>query len=143
MMEKLWGDNFFDPATRKWTKRDTGAETCKRGFVQFVYDPIKTIIESCMNDNKTKLFGLLDKLGIGLKSEQKDLTGKALMKATMQTWIPAHEVSTSLLPPFWAKTSHHEIENTPFCPIACSNRVNTGMLASTSVCGGGVQAKAV
>jgi elongation factor 2 len=114
MMEKLWGDNFFDPATRKWTKRDTGAETCKRGFVQFVYDPIKTIIESCMNDNKTKLFGLLDKLGIGLKSEQKDLTGKALMKATMQTWIPAHEALLEMM--IWhlpspAKAQKYRVEN--------------------------------
>ena len=21
MMEKLWGDNFFDPSTKKWTKK--------------------------------------------------------------------------------------------------------------------------
>ena len=52
MMEKLWGDNFFDPATKKWTKKATNAATCKRGFVQFVYEPIKTIIDACMADNK-------------------------------------------------------------------------------------------
>ena len=52
MMEKLWGDNFFDPATKKWTKKSTGAATCKRGFVQFIYEPIKTIIDACMSDNK-------------------------------------------------------------------------------------------
>lgn len=34
MMEKLWGDNFFDPATKKWTKKATDSKTCKRGFVQ-------------------------------------------------------------------------------------------------------------
>ena len=56
MMEKLWGDNFFDPATKKWTKKATGAASCKRGFVQFVYEPIKTIIEAAMADNKKKLF---------------------------------------------------------------------------------------
>ena len=93
MMEKLWGDNFFDPSTKKWTKRDTGAKTCKRGFVQFVYEPIKTVIEACMNDNRPKLMGLLEKLGVTLKSEQKELSGKGLMKACMQTWIPASEVS--------------------------------------------------
>ena len=92
MMEKLWGDNFFDPATKKWTKKSTGTATCKRGFVQFVYDPIKTVVEACMNDNRTKLYGLIDKLGVTLKSEQKELTGKSLMKATLQNWIPAHEV---------------------------------------------------
>lgn len=94
MMEKLWGDNFFDPATKKWTKKDTNSGTCKRGFVQFVYDPIKTIIDACMNDNKAKLWAMTDKLGISakLKAEDKELVGKPLMKRIMQSWLPAHEV---------------------------------------------------
>jgi len=82
MMEKLWGDNFFDPTTKKWTKKPTGAATCKRGFVQFIYEPIKTIIESAINDNKEKLFGLCDKLGISskIKADDRELVGKPLMK---------------------------------------------------------------
>ncbi|GAU26301.1 hypothetical protein TSUD_55990 [Trifolium subterraneum] len=55
MMERLWGENFFDPATKKWTTKNTGSATCKRG----------------------------------LKSEEKDLMGKPLMKRVMQTWLPA------------------------------------------------------
>ncbi|KAK4390740.1 Elongation factor 2 [Sesamum angolense] len=39
MMERLWGENFFDPATKKWTSKNTGSPTCKRGFVQFCYEP--------------------------------------------------------------------------------------------------------
>eukprot|EP00884_Botryococcus_braunii_P016943 jgi/Botrbrau1/3932/Bobra.0365s0008.1 len=99
MMEKLWGDNFFDPSTKKWTKKATGAESCKRGFVQFVYDPIKTIIEAAVNDNKVKLFGLCDKLGISgkLKSEDKELMGKPLMKRIMQAWLPAHEALLEMM----------------------------------------------
>ncbi len=52
MMEKLWGENFFDPATKKWTKKPTDSKTCKRGFVQFCYEPIKQVINLAMNDNK-------------------------------------------------------------------------------------------
>ncbi|KAK9937519.1 hypothetical protein M0R45_014301 [Rubus argutus] len=37
---------------------------------------------------------MLTKLGITMKSEEKDLMGKALMKRVMQTWLPA---STALL----------------------------------------------
>lgn len=33
MMERLWGDNFFDPATKKWTKKNTGSKTCVRGYI--------------------------------------------------------------------------------------------------------------
>ncbi|KNA07685.1 hypothetical protein SOVF_169600 [Spinacia oleracea] len=27
MMERLWGENFFDPATKKWTSKNTGTAT--------------------------------------------------------------------------------------------------------------------
>ena len=64
MMEKLWDDNYFDPASRKWSKKHTGTATCKRGFCQFIYEPIKTIIEAAINDNKEKLWALLDKLEV-------------------------------------------------------------------------------
>lgn len=43
MMNKLWGDNFFDPATKKWTSKATDSKTCLRGFVQFCYNPIKQV----------------------------------------------------------------------------------------------------
>ena len=39
-MQRLWGDNFFDPRTRRWIKKRTSSETCKRGFVQFCYEPL-------------------------------------------------------------------------------------------------------
>ena len=51
MMERLWGENFFDSATKKWTNKNTGSPTCKRGFVQFCYEPIKLLMNTCMNDN--------------------------------------------------------------------------------------------
>jgi elongation factor 2 len=99
MMEKLWGDNFFDPATKKWTKKATNSATCKRGFVQFVYEPIKTIINLAMNEQKDKLFDFLKKLNVfsKLKPDDKDLTGKPLMKRVMQTWLPASEALLEMI----------------------------------------------
>ncbi|OMP06338.1 hypothetical protein COLO4_08186 [Corchorus olitorius] len=89
MMERLWGENFFDPATKMWTSKNTGSPTCKRGFVQFCYEPIQQIINNCMNDQKDKLWPMLQKLGVTIKSDDKELMGKALMKRVMQTWLPA------------------------------------------------------
>lgn len=86
MMEKLWGDNFFDPATKKWTKKGTDSKTCQRGFVQFCYNPIKQIIDLAMKDAKPQLFAMLEKVNVlhKLKSEDKELVGKPLMKRVMQ-----------------------------------------------------------
>ncbi|KAL6888312.1 hypothetical protein ACP4OV_009338 [Aristida adscensionis] len=87
VMEKLWGENFFDLKTKKWTTKDTGAPTCKRGFVQFCYQPLKTITEMCMDDQKDKLWLALLKLGVKMKDDDKELTGKNLMERVLQTWL--------------------------------------------------------
>ncbi|DBA93356.1 hypothetical protein WJX79_008222 [Trebouxia sp. C0005] len=99
MMEKLWGDNFFDPKTKKWTKKQTDSQSCKRGFCQFVYEPIKVIIEACMADDKKKLFTMLEKLSIAdkVKTEDREKTGKPLMKAVMQAWLPASEALLEMM----------------------------------------------
>jgi len=92
MITKLWGDNFFDPATKKWTTTMTDSKTCKRGFCQFCYEPIRQVIDLAMNDNKAKLFPMLEKLDVlkKLKPEDKELIGKPLMKRVMQNWLPAN-----------------------------------------------------
>lgn len=114
MMERLWGENFFDPATRKWTKKNTGTATCKRGFVQFIYEPIQQVIRLCMNDEKEKLFPLLEKLGVQLKGPEKDLLTKALMKKVMQTWLPANDALLEMMIyhlPSPAKAQRYRVEN--------------------------------
>lgn len=42
MMEKLWGNNFFDAPAKKWKKVGEGdnGQLLKRAFVAFVMDPI-------------------------------------------------------------------------------------------------------
>ncbi|PAN28749.1 hypothetical protein PAHAL_5G176400 [Panicum hallii] len=91
MTERLWGEHFFDPATRTWSTRPTGSPTCQRGFVQFCYQPIRQVIDACMSsdDKQKKLWPMLDKLRVALRAEDRDLSGKALMKRVMQAWLPA------------------------------------------------------
>ncbi|CAA6666060.1 unnamed protein product [Spirodela intermedia] len=114
MMERLWGENYFDPATKKWTSKNTGSPTCKRGFVQFCYEPIKQIINICMTDQKDKLWPMLQKLKVTMKSDEKDLAGKALMKRVMQTWLPASDALLEMMIfhlPSPAKAQRYRVEN--------------------------------
>jgi elongation factor 2 len=42
LLKRLWGDNFYDPVSKKWKKEpynDQG-DKLKRGFVQFIMEPI-------------------------------------------------------------------------------------------------------
>jgi len=53
MMQKLWGDWYFDGDSKKWIKNDKGG-TLQRAFCQFVMDPICKIFQAIMEDKKTK-----------------------------------------------------------------------------------------
>eukprot|EP00183_Erythrolobus_madagascarensis_P004478 CAMPEP_0185857338 /NCGR_PEP_ID=MMETSP1354-20130828/29454_1 /TAXON_ID=708628 /ORGANISM="Erythrolobus madagascarensis, Strain CCMP3276" /LENGTH=840 /DNA_ID=CAMNT_0028559605 /DNA_START=88 /DNA_END=2610 /DNA_ORIENTATION=+ len=86
MTERLWGDNFFNKAEKKWTK---SADRGERAFNEFVIKPISKIIELAMADKVPELQKLLKSLSIELKADERELRGKALMKRVLQKWLPA------------------------------------------------------
>lgn len=94
-IELLWGENYYDEKTKLWTSNHTKSATCKHGFVQFCYEPIRDVISACCEDDKSRLRSILDKLGVKLKL--KDLSGKQLLRRVMQAWLPAGEVLLDML----------------------------------------------
>merc|ERR1740117_2388668 len=92
MMDKLWGDNFFNPKTKKWTKRQMyEGTTLKRAFVMFIMNPINTLIDAVMNDKKDTYNKMLAKLQVKIPKDALELVGKPLLNRIMQTWLPAAE----------------------------------------------------
>jgi len=91
MMKKLWGDNFFDAAGKKWRTEgeDANGKQIRRAFAQFIMDPICKLCQSIMAGKKEEYETLLTKLEIKLNEEDKNLTDKHLLKAVMSKWLPA------------------------------------------------------
>ncbi|KIJ38430.1 hypothetical protein M422DRAFT_210847 [Sphaerobolus stellatus SS14] len=91
MMAKLWGDNFFNPATKKWTTKNTDADgkQLERAFNMFVLDPIFRIFDAVMNYKKDAATAMCEKLDIKLLADEKDLEGKPLLKVIMRKFLPA------------------------------------------------------
>ncbi|QQP53382.1 Uncharacterized protein FKW44_005849 [Caligus rogercresseyi] len=91
LMKKLWGENFFNPKTKKWSKNK--AEDNKRSFNMYVLDPIYKVFDAIMNFKKEETEKLLEKLEIKSKLTHEELQqeGKPLMKAVMRNWLPAGE----------------------------------------------------
>jgi elongation factor 2 len=91
MMAKLWGDNYFNPSTKKWTTNGTDAngKQLERAFNQFVLDPIFKIFDAIMNFKKDQINSMLEKLEVKLASEERDLEGKQLLKVVMRKFLPA------------------------------------------------------
>ncbi|KAK6465990.1 translation elongation factor 2 [Scheffersomyces coipomensis] len=99
MMERLWGDSYFNPTTRKWTNKSTDADgnALERAFNMFVLDPIFKIFAAVMNFKKDEIPTLLEKLGIQLKGDEKDLEGKALLKVVMKKFLPAADALLEMI----------------------------------------------
>ncbi|KAK6464482.1 elongation factor 2 [Scheffersomyces coipomensis] len=99
MMERLWGDSYFNPKTKKWSNKDKDADgkTLERAFNMFVLDPIFRIFAAVMNFKKDEIPTLLEKLEINLKGDEKDLEGKALLKVVMRKFLPAADALLEMI----------------------------------------------
>nr|CAD7573554.1 unnamed protein product [Timema californicum] len=95
LMRRLWGENFFNPKTKKWAKQKE--DDNKRSFCMYVLDPIYKVFDSIMNYKKEEAISLMKKLNIELKHEDSDKDGKALLKVVMRTWLPAGEALLQMI----------------------------------------------
>jgi len=103
MMKKLWGENFFNPKTKKWQKSKN--EDNKRSFCMYILDPIFQVFDAIMNFKKEQTEKLLGKLTNAkgkpikevLKHEELQQEGKPLMKCVMRNWLPAGEAMFQMI----------------------------------------------
>jgi len=95
LMKNLWGDRYFSAATKKWSNQpEDGA---KRGFCQFVLDPIFKIFEAVMGVKKDDTEKLIQKLNIKLAADERDLESKPLLKAILRKWLPAGDTLLQMI----------------------------------------------
>ena len=103
MMKKLWGENFFNAKTKKWSKSKD--EDNKRSFVMYVLDPIYMVFDAIMNFKKEETAKLLGKLTTSagksvkdiLKPDELEQEGKPLMKTVMRNWLPAGDAMFQMI----------------------------------------------
>jgi len=97
LMKKLWGENFFNPKTKKWAKSKADDNT--RSFCMYVLDPIYKMFDAIMNFKKEETDKLIDRLELRkkMKHEELQLEGKPLMKAVMRNWLPAGDAMFQMI----------------------------------------------
>jgi elongation factor 2 len=99
MMGRLWGENYFNPKTKKWTTTGQGPDgtPIERAFNLFVLDPIFRLFDAILNVKKDLISTLLEKLEIQLKPDERDLEGKPLMKVVMKKFLPAGDALLEMI----------------------------------------------
>lgn len=100
MMEKLWGDNYFDAKAKKWKKHsqpDEGEQQLSRCFVQFIMDPVVKLANAIMNDQKERVWKMLTALNISIKESEMEKQGKELLKLIFQRWLNAADALLEMI----------------------------------------------
>ncbi|KAJ1719820.1 translation elongation factor 2 [Coemansia erecta] len=99
LMKKLWGENFFNAKTKKWSSKssDEMATYNDRGFNMFCLDPIYKIFDATMNGRKADALELVDKLSVSLTTEERELADKPLLKVIMRKFLPAAEALMEMI----------------------------------------------
>ena len=106
ILKRLWGDNFYNPIKNKWQstiEEENGQLKLKRGFCQYILEPIYKMLHVCIDNNVTELESLCSKLNFkfNLRLEEKELFslsgGKELMKHFMKKWLPAADALLELI----------------------------------------------
>ena len=99
MMIKLWGDNFYDAESKKW-RTDSDNENGKpfrRAFAQFIMDPICKLCNAIMDGQMEQVNKMLTTLDIKILQEERDLTGKHLLKVVMNRWLGAADTLLEMM----------------------------------------------
>lgn len=99
LRQKLWGDNYFDPETKKWTTEpySESGKPLKRAFVQYIMDPIIKFSKTLLEGDSEQLAKALKALNLTLTKEEQELKGKHLLRSVLPRWINAPETLLEMI----------------------------------------------
>ena len=83
---RLWGDIFFNPRSRKFTRKSI-EENAKRSFVHFVLEPIYKLYSHTISESPEDLKKTLEGLGIFLKPSQLKSNAKELLRLACEQFF--------------------------------------------------------
>ncbi|OCL11024.1 P-loop containing nucleoside triphosphate hydrolase protein [Glonium stellatum] len=83
---RLWGDVFFNPRSRKFTRKGV-EEGSKRSFVNFVLEPIYKLYSHTLSESPEGLKEKLAALGIHLKPSQYKTDAKELLRLVCEQFF--------------------------------------------------------
>ncbi|TYJ58910.1 hypothetical protein B9479_000343 [Cryptococcus floricola] len=83
---RLWGNIYFDPASRKFTRKPTDAES-KRSFVHFILEPLYKLYTQVLSADREALQETLADLQITLKPSAYKMDVRPLLKVVLEAFF--------------------------------------------------------
>jgi len=101
-MDRLWGESFYSSSNKKWFsyEQSRSIDDAKRGFNQFILQPLYQMLNACAELNMDEVRTLLSKIDVKLPADKLDATvleSKTIMSNVMKRWLPAGEAMLHLI----------------------------------------------
>jgi elongation factor 2 len=105
-MRRFWGNNCWHPVLGKWVRHDPVNNpykkegkpmNLKRGFCQFILEPMICLTNAIMQDQEEVMWAIIDGLKLKLSPEERNERGKPLLKICMRRWIPAGDALLDMI----------------------------------------------
>ena len=84
--DRLWGDIYFNPETRKFTRKAADPES-RRTFVEFILEPLYKLYSQVLSEETEPLKQTLEGLRIFLKPVMYKMDVRPLLKAVMDQFF--------------------------------------------------------
>jgi elongation factor 2 len=101
-IDRLWGESFYSSTNKKWLsyEQSRSIDDAKRGFNQFILQPIYKMLTACAELNMDEVRTLLSKIDLKLPADKLDasvLDSKTITSNVMKRWLPAGEAMLHLI----------------------------------------------
>lgn len=100
LVQKFWGDNYYDPETKKWYTSphlEGRDKPLTRAFCMYVMDPIIKLSRALHANEEEKYMKMFEKLGIKFIKENKEYSTKELIRKGFQKWIMAADALLEMI----------------------------------------------
>lgn len=101
-IDRLWGESYYSSSSRKFLsyEQSRSIDDAKRGFNQFVLEPLYQMLTACEKLNMDEVRTLLSKIDVKLPADKLDasvLDSKTITANVMKRWLPAGEAMLHLI----------------------------------------------
>eukprot|EP00941_MAST-03F_sp_MAST-3F-sp1_P005252 g5252.t1 len=127
---RLWGDFYFDHATRRFSKNGKGLSGKKRTFVEFILEPIYKLHSQILGEDEGTLKETLKVLHIKLKQKEFSLDPEPLLKLIMSKFFGQSEKRSAGLVEMITKHIPSALAGTPEKVVNTYKGAQSSLLAN-------------
>ncbi|RWS23646.1 U5 small nuclear ribonucleoprotein component-like protein [Leptotrombidium deliense] len=84
--KRLWGDMYFNPETRKFSKKPPNSQS-QRSFVEFILEPLYKLFSQVVGDVDTSLAAVLEQIGVKLTKTEMKMNIRPLLRLVCSRFL--------------------------------------------------------